>query len=131
MPASPPLRMPDLHGLTILVVDDDDNAIEVLSTFLKACGAKTLIARSGLGALAYVDTNPELDIVVTDIAMPHMDGVAFARKLRQHPSRHRLPVIALTGFYEEYVDANLFDSFLRKPVDFDDLGAIIRSLTYR
>jgi len=40
-----------------------------------------------------------------------------------------LPVIALTGFYEEYVDANLFDSFLRKPVDFDDLGAIIRSLT--
>lgn len=127
-PDPPPLRIPDLHGLTILVVDDNEDCVDLLSTFLKACGAETLIARSAIGAMAYVDTTPRLDVVVTDVAMPHMDGVEFVRKLREHPSRRRLPVIGLTGFYERYVNANVFDSFLQKPVDLDDLGTVIRSL---
>jgi CheY-like chemotaxis protein len=129
MAAPPPLRIPDLHGLTILVVEDNDDAMEVLDVFLKACGAHILLARSGVGALAYVDTTPKLDVVVTDVAMPHMDGVTFAQKVRSHPSRKNLPVIALTGFPEQYLNAQGFDAFLRKPVDLDQLGAVIRSVT--
>ena len=127
----PPLRIPDLHGLTILVVDDNDDALEILSTFLQACGAETLSARSAIGAMAYVDTTPKLDAVVTDISMPYMDGVEFVGKLRDHPSGRGVPVIGLTGFYERYVNANVFDAFMQKPVDLDDLGAVIRSLLGR
>lgn len=54
MSATAPLRLPDRHGLTILVVDDNDDAVEILSTFLKVCGAKVLIARSGMAAFGYV-----------------------------------------------------------------------------
>jgi hypothetical protein len=46
MPAPGPLKLPDLSGLTVLVVDDNDDAVEVLTTFLKACGADVLFARS-------------------------------------------------------------------------------------
>ena len=46
MPAPP--RLPDLTGLTLLVVDDDEDNVDMLSTYLTACGAHTLFARSGL-----------------------------------------------------------------------------------
>src|SRR5438874_810665 len=104
MAAPPPLNLPDLRGLTLLVVDDDADTVEVLSTFLTACGAHTLFARSALGGLAYLDTTPRLDAVITDLSMPGMDGVEFVSKIRRHPlpSRRTVPVIALTGFEESY-----------------------------
>jgi two-component system CheB/CheR fusion protein len=127
---SPP-RLPDLAGLTILIVDDNDDAIELLSTFLKACGAVVLIARSALGALTYIDMTPKLDVVVTDISMPLMDGVELTRKVRAHPTRRSLPMIALTGFYEDYPNTEHFDAYLRKPIDFEHLTGVIRHLTRR
>ena len=128
----PPLRLPNLHGLTILVVDDNDDAVEVLSTFLNACGAETLLARSAIGALGYVDTTLKMDAVVTDISMPQMSGVELAQKVRGHPFRNRLPIIALTGFHEEHVGSrSAFDAFLRKPVDLDELAGAIHSVVMR
>jgi CheY-like chemotaxis protein len=66
---------------------------------------------------------------VTDISMPNMDGVELVRKVRGHPRRPSVPVIALTGFYESYPGAREFDAFLRKPIDLDELCRVIRSLT--
>jgi CheY-like chemotaxis protein len=122
---------PDLSALTILVVDDNEDNVEVLSVLLTSCGADVLTARSATGALAYIDTTPSLDAVVTDVAMPNMDGVEFARKIRQHPSRKSLPIIALTGFYRNYVAAPEFDAVLRKPINLDQLCDVIRALTRR
>lgn len=51
----PPPDLPDLSGLTLLIVDDNDDSLEVLSTFLRSCGAHVLEARNGPAALAYVD----------------------------------------------------------------------------
>jgi CheY-like chemotaxis protein len=127
---SPP-KLPDLTGLTILVVDDNAEFVDFLATFMKACGAKPLAARSAIEAFAHIDTTPTLDAIVTDLAMPHMDGVEFARKVRGHGTRHSVPVVALTGFYEDYPNAKHFDGYLRKPVDVDELGRVIRSLTRR
>ena len=131
MSAPPPPKLPDLVGLTILIVDDNDDAIELLSVFFKACGASVLVARSAPGALAYIDTAPKLDVVVTDISMPLMDGVELTRKVRVHPTRRSLPMVALTGFYQDYPNTEHFDAYLRKPVDFDHLGDVIRHLTRR
>jgi CheY-like chemotaxis protein len=121
-----------LAGLTLLVVDDNDDAAEVLSTFLRSCGADVLCARTAIGALTYVDESPSIDAVITDLAMPDMDGVELARRIRRHPSRKsHLPVIAVTGFYEQYVGSQEFDAFLKKPVDLDGLCATVAALARR
>jgi CheY-like chemotaxis protein len=131
MAAPPRAPFPDIGGLTLLVVDDDNDSLEVLGDYLHACGAHVLQARNAAGALAYIDTTPRLDAVITDIAMPQMNGLEFVRKIREHPSRRSLPVIALTAFYEHYPSTTEFDAYLRKPVDLDRLGLTIRVLTER
>jgi CheY-like chemotaxis protein len=123
------LDLPDLSRLTLLAVDDNADALEVLGTILKACGADVLEARDGRDALAYVDTTPGLDAIITDLSMPGMDGVELARKVREQPSRRGLPVIALTGFPERYLETSAFDAFLKKPFEFDELCRIVDALT--
>jgi CheY-like chemotaxis protein len=92
MPAPPPANLPDLRNLTILVIDDDNDSLDVLSALFQACRARPLLARTAASGLAYLDTAPMLDAVVTDLAMPDVDGIEFARRLRRHPARGRLPV---------------------------------------
>lgn len=121
--------LPDLSRLTLLAVDDNADSLEVLGAILKACGAHVLEARDGMDALAYVDTTPGLDAIITDLSMPGMDGVELARRVRQQPSRQGLPVIALTGFPERYVDTSAFDAFLKKPFEFDELCRTVHALT--
>lgn len=116
-----PLDLPDLRNRIILIVDDNDDALDMLGTFLRACGAYVLQAHSAAGALAYIDTQPRIDVMITDLSMPDMDGVELVRRLRKHPSRASTPAIALTGFYEFYMDTTGFDAFLRKPVNLDQL----------
>jgi two-component system, OmpR family, response regulator len=126
-----PRKMPDLANLTILVVDDDDDSLDLLDTLLTTCGVTALLARSAIEAFAHIDTTPTLDAIVTDLAMPHMDGVELVRKVRAHGTRHSVPVVALTGFYEKYPNAKEFDAYLRKPIDVEDLGRAIQSVTGR
>lgn len=131
MAASPPPSLPDLKSVTVLIVDDDNDALEVLSAFFEAGGARVLVGRNAAAGLAYLDTAPKLDAVVTDLAMPDMDGIEFARRLRRHPSRKQLPVIAVTAFYETYPNAPEFDAWLRKPVDIEQLGILVGRLIRR
>ena len=121
-------KLPDLSGLTVLVVDDDPDAIEVLSAFLTACAARVLFARNASDGLAYVKTEPKLDAVITDLAMPEIDGVQFTRQIRQHRS---VPVIALTAFHQTYVSTEDFDAFMEKPVNFDKLSMVIKMVLGR
>lgn len=128
------LTLPDLARLTILVVDDNDDSLAMLATFLKACGADVLQASNALEALNYIHTESGADVVITDVSMPHIDGVELVRRLRRHPAHASIPVIALSGFpalvqtafYEYYKDQNGFDAFLRKPADLDELCKTIR-----
>lgn len=125
-----PLKLPDLSGLTLLVVDDNDDSLRVLSEFLRACGSHVLAARGALTALSYLDTQDKIHAVVTDLSMPGIDGVELVTRVRAHPRGHSVPAIALTGFYEQYMDTrgSGFNAFLRKPVDFDELCRTIRSV---
>ena len=129
----PSSQFPDLSGLSVLLVDDDEDAIEVLTTMMTACGADVVFARSAVEGFAHLDTTGHLDVVITDISMPRIDGYEFTRKIREHPSpAHRaLPVIALTGFHQTYVITETFDAFLQKPVDLDKLCAVIKILLAR
>ena len=122
-----PLDVPDFTGLTLLVVEDNDDGLEMLATFLTACGASVLRARNGATAVGYIETAPKIDALITDLAMPEMDGVELVQRVRGHPTRHALPAIAVSGFYEDYMDVRGFDAFLRKPVDLEELCRQIRT----
>ena len=124
-----PLNLPDLTGRIILVVDDNDDALDMVGTFLQMCGADVLPACTGFAALAYLDTEPRIDALVTDLSMPGMDGIELVRRLRAHPSRSNIPAIALTGLHEHYLDTSGFTAVLRKPADLDRLcKAIIEGI---
>jgi len=92
----------DLHGLRILVVDDDADSRETVSEILEAAGAATLRAHSAASGLEQVMEHA-FDVIVSDIAMPDRDGVAFIEDVRRlpDPRRRRTPAVALTAFARE------------------------------
>jgi len=122
-------NFPNLAGLTLLAVDDNDDNAETLAAVLRAGSADVFQARASAAALAYLDTAPRIDAIVTDLAM-RMSGVELLKKVRAHPRRWRMPVI-VTGYDQEYVGVTGFDAFFHKPVNFDRLCATICALVNR
>jgi CheY-like chemotaxis protein len=117
-----PLSSDALTGLHILVVDDDEDARELLRAVLGYCGALVTVvpgASDGLAAIRRVLP----DAVVCDIAMPEHDGYWFLRALRALPPDKggAVPVLAVTAHGHLHgPDRTLpagFDGHLRKPVD--------------
>ena len=112
-----------LRGLHVMVVDDEVSVRELLALTLAKCGASVTLAASVQEALAVLP-NLSPDVVVSDIAMPGMDGYEFIQKLRElvRPQNGReLPVIALTACASGQ-DRDLalqagFDRHITKPVD--------------
>ncbi len=84
-------------GKQVLVVDDDRNIREVVSMCLhKLKGWNVLTAASGQEGLNDVQTNIP-DVIILDVMMPEMDGLAFLRQLRSNPDTKQIPVILLTA----------------------------------
>src|SRR5260370_12011813 len=86
--------MPSSHR-DILIVDDDRDARELFSIVLEDAGATVAIAEDGESGLrAALEWSP--DLVVTDIAMPRMDGIHMIHQLRQRETTKRIPIVAVT-----------------------------------
>jgi len=125
-PALERLALPLLANLRVLVVDDEDEARNSVTTVLSSCGAEIRDAASAREALAIFAAG-RVDVVVADIAMPDVDGYALLARLRAEDrarGRHT-PVIAITGFADDdhrkrIVDAG-FDLHLTKPTPLDEL----------
>jgi signal transduction histidine kinase len=139
---SPPRRaVPDagqqdldhLHGIHILIVEDDVDSRNVLSVLLQRLGA--LVEAVGSAAEAYDRISRRRpDVVVSDIGMPDEDGYTFIRHIRQaNGDARRLPAIALTAYARKQdADAALtagYDHHLAKPVMPADLIRAIKEVT--
>ncbi|KYH00964.1 HAMP domain-containing protein [Bradyrhizobium sp. DOA1] len=125
----------DLIGKTALLVDDDARNIFALSSVLERRGMKVLTATTGREAVALVESNPEIAIVLMDIMMPQMDGYQTMGVIRENPAFARLPIIALTakamkGDREKCLEAGASD-YLAKPVNTDQLLLAIRMWLHR
>lgn len=122
-----------LQAVRVLVVDDDEDARELLRALLESRGAEVLVASSVADALEMMDGEPE--VVVSDIAMPEADGYALVRSLRAREGAaggRRLPVIAVTAYAGASDRARAleagFDLHFAKPVDLDALANAIDRL---
>jgi len=118
---------PPAGGLaTLLLVDDDTLVREVLAGQLEELGYRVTRAHSGPGALARLDAGETPDIMITDYAMPGMNGAVLLSEARRR--RPRLPVLLLTGFADNSLRLNMEEwdasitRLLRKPVSSDVLA---------
>jgi CheY-like chemotaxis protein len=133
-PAAPAAFDPSLlRGVHILVVDDDDDARELLRTTLGGYGAKVTSAASAGEALAAVDRNPP-DIVLCDIGMPQQDGYDFMRAMRSRPASRggSIPAVAVTAYASAAdraaTEAAGYVAHIAKPVDPTDVAHVVKRL---
>ncbi len=81
----------------VLLVDDSAFFRDLLAPLIRAAGYHVIAAGSAASALETIKSGPPIDIVVTDIEMPEMDGFEFVAALRENPATSAVPVIALSA----------------------------------
>jgi signal transduction histidine kinase len=127
---------PPLDGVRVLLVDDEADTREVITEALGKCGAVVAVAASAGEALALLDL-AQPDVLVSDIAMPDMDGYALLEKIRLHDADQGrwLPAVALTAYARtEDRDRALaagYQFHVPKPVDPVALARAVASLAVR
>ncbi|HEX4510384.1 MAG TPA: response regulator, partial [Burkholderiaceae bacterium] len=119
-----------LKGKKALIVDDDMRNIFALATVLDEEGMVIVSADNGREAIRLVETDPAIDVVLMDIMMPEMDGIATMQAIRKLPRGRELPMVAVTakamkGDRQKCIEAGAWD-YLSKPVDPLHLLAVLR-----
>jgi CheY-like chemotaxis protein len=125
----------ELRGRKILLVDDDMRNLFALSKVLREWGLNVTMAQDGQKALKALAENNDIELVLTDIMMPVMDGYETIKAIRAQPKHFKLPVIALTakamrGDREKCLEVGAND-YLSKPIDIDKLSSMMRVWLHR
>ncbi len=130
----------DLAGVRALVVDDEDDARQLVTAALTQYGAAVVAVGSAAEAYDLITKTPPQerpDVMVTDIGMPDEDGYSLMRRVREWERERRayLPAVALTAYgrVEDRVRALRagFQTHVAKPIDPAELAIVIRSLIRR
>jgi signal transduction histidine kinase len=123
-PAAAPARAAKTRSLRVLVVDDDPFVGESTAAMIEDLGHMAINVESAAGALEVMRSEPSIDIVITDYAMPGKNGAELAAEIRQ--SRPNLPVVISTGYADAPWHA-LDLPRLDKPYQQVDLAALIEA----
>ena len=124
---------PSLQGVRVLLVDDDAGARESVTAVLEQSGASVRAVESAAEAVETLEREPP-DVLLSDIAMPGLDGYALLGQARARLQGAQLPAAALTA-YAGATDrtralAAGFQAHLAKPVDPAELVAVVAQLAY-
>ena len=114
-----------MNEISIMVVDDDPNALDIVRTFLESKGYHVATARDGTEALAQLEeVRPA--IVLLDVMMPGMDGWEVARIIKNHPKLGSTRVVMLTArsdFADKHEGLRAgADDYIVKPIQLRELG---------
>ena len=119
---------------TVLVVDDEPDARDYLTTVLQDNGFATVIAKDGTEAIAKLEEAVP-DLVSLDITMPEKSGVSVYRKLKEDDQLKDVPVIIITGVSDEFQkfistrrQVPPPDGYISKPVDADAFMKMVGDL---
>ena len=113
---------------TVLVIDDNHDMAELIACFLGAENFRPVIALNGPDGLAHARTLQPA-AVICDSCMPGLDGVEVIEALRHDPATAHIPIVLMSGHGPGRFDGSGADAFLPKPMHFDEMLALIRSLT--
>ncbi|MGH2494497.1 MAG: response regulator transcription factor [Ktedonobacteraceae bacterium] len=129
-----PAQTEERPPITVLVIDDDSNIVELISLGLKYEGFQVESSETGSdGLVAAQRFNPAL--IILDILLPDLDGLEVCNRLRSNPTTHDIPVLMLTAKDDVHDRVTGLqkgaDDYLAKPFDFDELVARIRAILRR
>jgi len=127
------IATPRGQGETILVVEDEATVRLILADILEELGYNVLVASDARPAIPILQSDCRIDLMVSDLMLPHIDGRKLAEIARA--ARPDLKVLFVTGYAEDFtVRADFLDSgmdMLTKPFALDDLGAKVRAMIER
>ena len=114
----------------ILVVDDFDDTRLLLRTWLERKGFHVIEAQNGIEAVSQAEINRP-DLIIMDLEMPELDGLAATRKIRNVKALEKVPVLAVSAYgAEQFRDDAIAagcNEYVSTPFEPDDLEQLIRS----
>ena len=117
--------------MKILMVDDDKTTRKLLSIYLTGKGFEVVAAENGLDAIQKLGSE-EINLILTDLNMPYMDGVEFIRTVRSDAAKGQIPILMLTTEADEEERQRAMaagaTAYLCKPVTADDVIRSIREI---
>ena len=118
----------------VLVVDDDEDILELVTFRLERSGYTVVQARDGEEAWNLAQAQPP-DLAVLDVMMPKLDGFELTRRMRANPETERVPIILLTARAQDADVQQGFDAgaddYLRKPFSPQELRARVQAILGR
>jgi len=122
---------PELHGLRLLLIEDDIDSREVVAAILGDTGVQVTTANNAEHALDLLTHTP-IDVILSDVGLPGRDGYDFIRAIREIPALKAIPAAALTAYAhaedrQRALEAG-FQMHLRKPFDQSELFKVIADL---
>ena len=116
---------------TILVVEDSTDTRNVLSFSLTKYGYNVVTAVNGREAVE-VALRERPDLILMDLNLPLMDGLAATEQIREHEGLQKVPILAVTAYdtygMKEAAEEAGCEGYIRKPIDFDRLDTILRRI---
>jgi two-component system cell cycle response regulator DivK len=116
---------------TILVVDDFDDTRLLLRTWLQKKGFRVVEAENGNRAVAAAESNRP-DLIIMDVEMPELDGLAATRKIRKLENFETVPIVAVSAYgadqYRDHALAAGCNEYVSTPFEPDELERLIRAL---
>ncbi len=117
--------------MKILVVEDNQANMKLATTLLTKEGYEVVQAEEALGGIA-IARQQLPDLILMDIQLPGMDGLAATRLLKEDPATRHIPVVALTAFAmkgdeERMLEAGC-DGYIAKPIRYKEFLATVKSL---
>ena len=104
---------------TILIIENDRNNRILMENLLRIGGYNFISASDGQEALAVLNRGARIDLVLTDLSMPVLDGYKLAQLIRARPGYEQVPIVAVTAYAmsgdREYALANGCTEYLTKP----------------
>ncbi|HEX6289572.1 MAG TPA: response regulator [Herpetosiphonaceae bacterium] len=108
-----------------MVVDDEDVLVEMIAALIEDLGYRAIIATNGREALAALEAEPEPPLlVISDVMMPQMNGVALAQAIKTNPRFQRVPVALMSAAIRPPANC-IADHFIHKPFDLDRIERLI------
>jgi CheY-like chemotaxis protein len=117
---------PNRGQCPVLIVEDDADLREMMAQLLILEGFAPYTVSNGLEALDYLRTSKRPDVILLDLMMPVMDGWEFRRVQQSDPAFADVPVIILSALDATRAADVGATEFLKKPLDFDRLLALVR-----